>query len=447
MSRVSFSPSYSPAQHHILFESDAKFRIHPKGRRFGMTRGAAHAYIEWMLEGKQLLWGDTILGNIRRYVERYFEPALRTDGIPYTWNLSEKILRVGRGFTDFRSADHPENWEGFGYHVIFLNEAGIILEGENGRQMFQNSVMPMLADFSDSTLIAAGVPKGKNLFHTLYQQAVGNAPGYHHRTFTSYDNPFLSRASIHGLEEDMLRVGGQALVDQEIYGKFVDAASDAMRVIPRPWVEAAMQRWREQTPPAGPPLSVGLDVARGGEDFTATAPRWRDYIGRINRVPGSATPDGPSAAAFALEAGGAGTRYHVDVIGVGASAYDHLRTALGSSKVVAVNAAEGTDEQDKTGTLDFRNVRALMWWRMREALDPSSGRQLALPPDDELLEDLTAPLWKLTAQGIQVESKDDIRKRLGRSTNVGDAAVQTEFSPPPPPQIVEEARGWGGWTG
>jgi hypothetical protein len=37
--------------------------------------------------------------------------------------------------------------------------------------------------------------------------------------------------------------------------------------------------------------------------------------------------------------------------------------------------------------------------------------------------DLCAPTWSLTAGGILVESKDDIRRRLGRSTNKGDAVV------------------------
>lgn len=425
-----FSPNYSPAQHHILFESGAKVRVHPKGRRFGMTRGAANAYIEWMLEGKQLLWGDTIYGNIRRYFERYFKPALDADRIPYQWSMTEKILRVGRGYTDFRSADHPESWEGFGYHVIFLNEAGIILEGENGKSLLQNSVLPMLADFGESTLIAAGVPKGKNQFHHLYQLAVQQASGYYHRTFTSYDNPFISRESVRVLEEQMLRIGGQVLVDQEIHGKFVDAMSDAMRVIPRAWIELAMLRWRDREAPAGPPEVVGLDVARGGADATARAPRTRNYFWPVAQVPGSQTPDGPSAAAFALEGAGPQTRFNVDVIGVGASAFDHLRTARGEGRVCAVNASEGTDEMDRAATLGFRNVRALMWWRMREALDPANGQEIALPPDDELLEDLAAPTWKLTALGIQVEGKDEIRKRLGRSTNVGDAVVQTEYTPP-----------------
>jgi rubrerythrin len=47
-----------------------------------------------------------------------------------------------------------------------------------------------------------------------------------------------------------------------------------------------------------------------------------------------------------------------------------------------------------------------------------------LPPDDLLTGDLTTPHWRVMSGGrIQVESKDDIRKRLGRSTDDGDAVV------------------------
>jgi hypothetical protein len=44
--------------------------------------------------------------------------------------------------------------------------------------------------------------------------------------------------------------------------------------------------------------------------------------------------------------------------------------------------------------------------------------------------DLTAPRWKVGSAGrIQIESKDDIRKRLGRSTDAGDAVVQAFHEP------------------
>lgn len=49
-----------------------------------------------------------------------------------------------------------------------------------------------------------------------------------------------------------------------------------------------------------------------------------------------------------------------------------------------------------------------------------------LPRSDTLKADLTVPHWKVLSNGtIQIESKDDIRKRLGRSTDEGDAVVMS----------------------
>lgn len=88
-----------------------------------------------------------------------------------------------------------------------------------------------------------------------------------------------------------------------------------------------------------------------------------------------------------------------------------------------------------TTNVVHKNCRAEAWWRLREMLaDPES--EIALPPDPILLGELTAPGWKMTSNGrIQVESKDEIAKRLGKlesrkaldeggSTNRADAVVQ-----------------------
>ena len=57
-------------------------------------------------------------------------------------------------------------------------------------------------------------------------------------------------------------------------------------------------------------------------------------------------------------------------------------------------------------------------------LDPHSGVDVLLPPDDLLTGDLVAPHYRVMSGGrIQCESKDDIRKRIGRSTDSGDAVV------------------------
>ena len=67
-----------------------------------------------------------------------------------------------------------------------------------------------------------------------------------------------------------------------------------------------------------------------------------------------------------------------------------------------------------------------MWWMLREALDPVNGVKVALPPDNALQADLTAPLWEVRPgerPKIYVEAKKDMMKRLGRSPDRGDAVV------------------------
>jgi hypothetical protein len=114
----------------------------------------------------------------------------------------------------------------------------------------------------------------------------------------------------------------------------------------------------------------------------------------------------------------------VDVIGIGAGVLDRLREQ--GCRAEPFNASAGTANKDASGEFGFANTRSAAWWLTRELLDPSRDSDLALPPDDLLLGDLTAPKWRILSGGkIQVESKDDIRKRLGRSTDDGDAVVQS----------------------
>jgi hypothetical protein len=225
--------TYTPCQMKMFFEIPfgVKYQIVTKGRRFGATRGAAHAFIEWALEGKKLLWGDTIHSNIDRYFDRYFLPALKNTDITYNYQRQSKQLIIENGYIDFRSADRPENWEGFGYDVIFLNEAGIILKN---KYLYTNAVLPMLMDSKTSLLIAAGVPKGKwdrnndeYPFYSIYKSAKNKVPGYNLLEFSSYDNPLLPIEEIKELEKEIARMS-PGMVEQEIHGHFVDGVAGVL---------------------------------------------------------------------------------------------------------------------------------------------------------------------------------------------------------------------------
>lgn len=232
------------------------------------------------------------------------------------------------------------------------------------------------------------------------------------------DNPFLMatgyKATLQSLPEP--------LRSQMLKGDFLaGVGDDPWQAIPTAWVEKAMARWREDGRQGQPMDSVGVDPARGGKDETCVDARHGSWFSRIDSYPGADTPNGPAVAALAVSRARDKAPIHVDIIGIGSSVYDHLDGV--GVHVVPVNNAEGTKELDKSGQLKFRNVRAMDYWRMREALDPDTGDDLALPPDPKLKADLCAPRWKLTPGGILIEDKEQIKKRLGRSTNQGDAVV------------------------
>lgn len=201
------------------FDSPARYVIVPKGRRFGLTRGAANNYIKMAL-GKKFekgLWVDTVNSNIERYVERYFLPSLTKLPVSmWSWRKQQKILQILDSYIDFRSVDNPENIEGFGYDYAFLNEAGIILKNE---YLWNNAIRPMLWDNAKCKAIIGGTPKGKGLFFELDQRAQDpDQPDYAHFRFSSFDNPYIQ---VKQIQEDIKSMP-ERVVKQEIYAEFLD---------------------------------------------------------------------------------------------------------------------------------------------------------------------------------------------------------------------------------
>lgn len=239
------------------------------------------------------------------------------------------------------------------------------------------------------------------------------------------DNPYLMETGY----MSVLQALPEPLRSQMLNGDFMAGiGSDPFQVIPALWVALSMDRW-DESGRKNKMDSVGVDVARGGKDETAIAKRHGRWIDNLAVYPGADTPDGPTSASLVVAHVKDKSPIHVDVIGVGASVYDHLNTNLGLH-VVAVNSSEATKSTDKSKTLTFANKRAEMWWKMRESLDPDNPDSIILPNDPELKADLCAPRWKLTARGIQVEPKDDIKTRIGRSTNRGDCVIYANITTP-----------------
>lgn len=242
------------------------------------------------------------------------------------------------------------------------------------------------------------------------------------------DNPYLMATNYVAVLQNM----AEPLRSKMLLGDFTAGKQDdSTQVIPTAWVRAAQQRWEPLIP--GFLDTCGVDVARGGKDKTVISPRCGPWLGKQISLPGRETPDAPTTLREIVAAIPSGHRpvLQIDVIGVGSAVYDYAVDK--GFPALPLNSASGSTARDRAGQLTFANKRAEWWWLMREMLDPQHGEEIALPPDRELLADLTAPRWKFTSRGVVIESKDEVRTRIGRSPDKGDSAVYAFARPPMPP--------------
>jgi len=216
-------------------------------------------------------------------------------------------------------------------------------------------------------------------------------------------------------------------------GDFSVGLRDAdFQVIPTDWIKAAQARWTPRPPPGVLMTAMGFDPAGGGSDAAELAFRYGGWYGELITTNGAETADGSTMAATVMKHRRDDCPVVVDMGGgYGGSVTMRLDdNGLGkregvASKIVKYNGATASAARTKDGTLAFVNKRAEAYWRFREELDPDQpgGSVIALPPDPELRADLAAPTWSLRPNGILIESKEEIRKRLGRSPGKADAVV------------------------
>lgn len=215
---------------------------------------------------------------------------------------------------------------------------------------------------------------------------------------------------------------GSPMWRARVEGEFPDV--DEFSVIPLGWIYQAQQRWIAWDE-AGRPLRddwrrvVGADIARFGADKTCFAERIGDAFLTPRIMPRGDTQSTASMLSGELN-GERGDIAVVDTNGVGAGVFDTLKKF--GHLAMGVNVGTRTTLTDTSGQIAFYNVRAAVYWKMREALDPARNPTIMLPPDDDLASDLSTPHWKTMPGGkIVIESKDEIRKRLNRSPDRGDA--------------------------
>ena len=234
------------------------------------------------------------------------------------------------------------------------------------------------------------------------------------------DNPDLRntpyRAQLNALREPMR--------SKMLYGNFSRITEDAPnQLIPSAWVHLAQDRWDEQGWRSSPMTALGVDVAQGGQDRTVLCARHDWWFAEPLIYPGVDTPTGKEIVGLVAMNIRDKASINIDTGGGYGNDAFHRMQEQGVNVIPMVSQGK-SEGNDKSGLLKFGNKRAEWWWGLMEALDPKSGVGLALPPGRDVFIDLVAPRYEVRAQNrIQIESKADIRDRLGHSPDIGDAIV------------------------
>lgn len=238
----------------------------------------------------------------------------------------------------------------------------------------------------------------------------------------SGDVPYVDEKFVNLIRETYGE-GSQAW-DVRVLGEFPKGDADSL--IPAHKVKAAVGR--EITVAPGTPIIWGLDVARVSDrnvlvrrqGYQVLPTIWwpgrelMDTVGRVlNHLAGLSYLDRPYEIC-------------IDMIGLGAGVHDRLRELqkegnplLKDIRIVGVNVAEVAAVNPQA-----MRLRDDLWMQVR---DWFATMLPSLPQDEDLLvEDLSTPGYTFTSSGkLAVERKEEVKKRLGRSTDFGDALCLT----------------------
>jgi len=304
-------------------------------------------------------------------------------------------------------AEQPEALQGVhSEHVLLVaDEASGVPE-----KVFEAAAGSMSGTHATTILLGNPV-RGSGFFYDTHHRLSNS---WKTLRVSCYDSPRVSQAFIddmaarYGEESNAFRI--------RVLGEF--PLTDDDTVISLELVEAAVRRDVEHNPSA--PIVWGVDIARFGGDSNALAKRQanvllepiRTWKGRdLMQTTGMI-----KAEWDACEARDRPVEILVDSIGLGAGVVDRLRELGLPCRGVNVSESPAMGET-------YSNLRAELWFKARQWL---SARDCNLPEDEDLRAALVTPKYKFTSNGkIQVESKEDMKRRGLPSPDAADAFVLT----------------------
>ena len=318
-------------------------------------------------------------------------------------NESELWVRFTTNGATIRiyGADNPDAMRGVRLDGVVIDEVADIKP-----ETWSEVIQPALADRMGWALFI-GTPHGINLFSELFFKA-SNRPDWYAGLYTVYDTDALDPTEV----ERLRLASDENTFKREMLCDFSAAGDD--QLISLTDTHAASMRHLRLDQYDFAAKVLGVDPARFGDDRSVLCLRQGLYA----REP--EVYRGLDNMALADKVVQAIDKYRPDAVfidaGNGAGVIDRLRQL--HYDVVEVHFA-GAPSQAR-----YLNKRAEIWFDMRDWLRGGG----VIPNNMALKQELATPTYRYTpADKIQLESKDDIKKRLPQagSPDLADALALT----------------------
>lgn len=313
------------------------------------------------------------------------------------------------------------------YVLFVLDEAGGIPDSvvAAAEATLANVVDPTK---QEAHLLLAGNPT--HLEGPLYRACTTERHLWHITEITSDpDDPKRTpRVSIEWARQQIEKYGrDNPWVLVNVFGRFPPSSLNTL--LGPDEVREAMQRHYRESEYQHAAKILGVDVARFGDDASCLIRRQGLAVWTPKQLRHVDSFQGGGAVARDA------TDWNADAIfvdgtgGYGAGWIDVLRS-LGHTPHDVQFAGRATDTR-------FANKRAEMWWDMAQWVKDGG----ALPDIPELVAELTTPTYFFRGDKVQVEDKDQIKQRLGRSPDIADSLCVTFAQPVAPRGFAQHQHG------
>lgn len=424
-----------------ILEQQKRFNVLACGRRWGKTNLAINLVCLTAIAGRPAAWFAPeykLLTDAWREMKRVLAPA-----IARSEDTEKRIELLNGGTIDAWSFDrNPNAGRSRKYARVVVDEAA---HADNLYESWTKAIRPTLTDFRGDAWFLSS-PNGRNYFHELYQRGAAGEPGWVSWTQTSYDNPLLDPSEIDGAKADLPPL----VFRQEYLAEFLDDV--AVVLIPPGWLDRCLVAKRAEG--YGGPAGLAIDVSKGtGRDRMVAMVG--DDLGMTDLVVSRSTAL-PEAAVLArdlsVQHGIPHDRITYDAGGWAGSDLRRYLEALGIMDAVPFYGSA-------SGGSRYKNRRTRSAWALRQRLDPDRERLLPPPkvqPDawpivartkvvvppravvqpawsipasvvghhwDDLREELSELRYSHGGLKIELEKKELMQERLGRSPDLADAAI------------------------